>query len=222
MGSVLAEQWPLVLMWLLYGGLHSQLARADLKTALCIRYPALAPRYRLVYNAIAGLTLLPIAAWQSQHPGPLLWAWEGAAAWIANGCAVLALIGWRSTSRHYDLAGFLGLRPPLAGKGLRLSPLHRHVRHPWYSLGLVLIWSRDMNAAMLVSALCITLYLVLGSRREENDLLREFGDAYRIYRQRVPGLLPLPGKSLSAADAERLSAASADLGPAPTGLVRKR
>jgi hypothetical protein len=69
----------------------------------------------------------------------------------------------------------------------RLSTAHRHVRHPWYSFGLVIVWTRDMNAAMLVSALAITLYFVAGSRLEERKLIETHGDTYRRYRERVPG-----------------------------------
>jgi protein-S-isoprenylcysteine O-methyltransferase Ste14 len=53
-----------------------------------------------------------------------------------------------------------------------------------------------MNAAMLVSALAITIYFVAGSWLEERKLIAIHGDTYRRYRERVPGLLPLPWKWL--------------------------
>lgn len=106
---------------------------------------------------------------------------------------------------------FLGLKPLRERRrnvtehdGFRISPLHRHVRHPWYALGLVLIWTRDMNAPLLISALAITLYLILGSRLEEKKLEAHFGAAYRDYKDKVPALLPLPWKRLSAAEADAL------------------
>jgi len=54
---------------------------------------------------------------------------------------------------------------------------------------------------MLVSALAITLYFVLGSRLEERKLIAVHGDTYRRYRAKVPGLLPLPWKRLSREEA---------------------
>ena len=36
---------------------------------------------------------------------------------------------------------------------MSLSPLHRWVRHPWYFLGLLILWTQEMNAALLVTAL---------------------------------------------------------------------
>ena len=89
---------------------------------------------------------------------------------------------------------------------LRLSPLHRYVRHPWYSAALVWVWTRDMDPARLLSALLISAYLVFGSRLEEAKLIIEFGEAYRRYRARVPGLVPLPWKTISAREAARIEA----------------
>lgn len=199
-------QWPLGAMWLAYFALHSLLASHFAKARLAARWPSAALRYRLAYNIIAVVTLLPLGAWVLFRPGPMIWSWHGLGAWIANGLALLALVGAQRVARHYDMASFLGLGGKSAEiKGsLRLSPWHRHVRHPWYCLALIIIWTRDMNAAMLVSALCLSAYFVVGSRWEEEKLIAEFGDVYRAYRRRVPGLIPWPGKSLSAAEAERL------------------
>lgn len=193
-------------MWLAYFALHSLLASRRLKALAVARWPTAARRYRLAYNLLAALALLPIGAWMLFHPGPVFWAWHGTAAWIANGLALLALLGFQLSARHYDMKSFLGLRPelPTAAGMLHISPWHRYVRHPWYSLALVIIWTRDMNAAMLVSALCLSAYLVIGSRFEEAKLIAEFGDTYRRYRARVPGLLPWPGKRLDEAEARRL------------------
>jgi len=193
-------------MWLAYFALHSLLASRSAKSQVAARWPVAARRYRLAYNVLALLALLPIGAWLLLHPGPVYWVWRGAAAWVANGLALLAVLGFQLSSRHYDMQSFLGLRPesPTAAGRLCISPWHRYVRHPWYSLGLVIIWTRDMNAAMLVSALCMSAYFVVGSRWEEAKLIDEFGDRYRRYRERVPGLLPWPGKRLSEAEARRL------------------
>ncbi|MBS1173845.1 MAG: hypothetical protein H6R12_2675 [Proteobacteria bacterium] len=99
------------------------------------------------------------------------------------------------TLRDYDGSEFLGLRQWRAREqrvedqeSFHLSTLHRFVRHPWYSLGLVLLWTRDMDAARLVAATLATGYLVIGSWLEERKLLVYHGERYRSYRQRVPAL----------------------------------
>jgi hypothetical protein len=46
---------------------------------------------------------------------------------------------------------------------------------------------------------------VVGSRLEERKLVERFGERYRTYRQRVPGLLPLPWRMLGREEARRLA-----------------
>jgi len=53
-----------------------------------------------------------------------------------------------------------------------------------------------MDLARLVTALCLTLYFIVGSRLEEIRLIHLFGDSYREYRRAVPALFPLPWKFL--------------------------
>jgi hypothetical protein len=48
------------------------------------------------------------------------------------------------------------------------------------------------------------LYFIVGAWLEERKLEAHFGAAYRKYRSRVPGLIPLPWKRLSATEAADL------------------
>jgi protein-S-isoprenylcysteine O-methyltransferase Ste14 len=50
----------------------------------------------------------------------------------------------------------------------------------------------------------ITVYFIVGSRLEEKKLLVYHGDTYRRYMARVPGMIPLPWKSLTEKEAEAL------------------
>jgi protein-S-isoprenylcysteine O-methyltransferase Ste14 len=213
MSLSLSHILTLLLCWLAYAVLHSLLASLWLKRAVAARWPRLAPGYRLAFNVLAVVLLVPplwlTVAWR----GPLLWSWDGGWAWVANGLALAAVGGFVWSTRYYDMAVFAGSAQWATRNGaaedpggLRLSPLHRHVRHPWYSLGLLILWTRDMDEARLVSALCITLYLWLGSLLEERKLLAFHGEAYARYRERVPGLVPWPGRSLSADEARALCA----------------
>jgi len=197
------DQLPLILGWCIYALLHSLLAGLALKAAVARRWPAFAPWYRLSYNAFAGVAALPLVWLLYAVPGDSLWAWRGPWAWLANGLALAAVAGFMVSSRGYDMDEFLGLRQlrggehePVDRESFRISPFHRFVRHPWYSFGLVIVWSRDMNEAMLVSALAITAYFVIGSRFEEQKLIAVHGQTYRRYRERVPALVPLPWKYL--------------------------
>lgn len=200
------EQLPLALAWCLYAALHSLLADLRIKEVVARHWPGFAVWYRLAYNGLAVLTALPLLWLMRAAPGDELWVWRGVWAWLANGLAIAALVGAMQSSKAYAMNDFLGLGVLGGGQTIehdvfRLSAPHRFVRHPWYSFGLVIVWSRDMNAAMLVSALAITIYFVVGSWLEEKKLIAIHGDTYRRYRERVPGLLPLPWKYLSREEA---------------------
>ena len=204
----LSPQWPLFLAWSLYAFIHSLTASVACKNFAHQHWPTLFASYRLAYNVLAGLLLIPIALIAYHQPGPVLWQWQGAAAWVINGITLLIFLSFLRHGAGYNLGEFLGLRPAVEKPTpqLVISDWHRHVRHPWYSLGLALIWSRDMNAAGLTSAGAMTLYFIIGSRYEEAKLVSEFGERYREYQKRVPALIPLPWKTLTRNDAERLKA----------------
>ena len=201
----------LALFWLGYFALHSVLASLRAKSWVALHYPERMPLYRLSFNIFAALMLLPILWLMARHPGPVLWAWQGLGAWLSNGLALAALFGFMKSLNYYDTQEFLGLRQWKSRtrrvedqEGFHLSPFHRYVRHPWYFFGLVLIWTRDMNAAMLLSSAMMTVYFIIGSRLEEKKLVVYHGDVYRRYMERVPGLIPLPWKSLTAKEAAEL------------------
>ncbi len=205
----------LALLWLGYGALHSLLASLWLKRRVAARRPGLVPYYRLLYNGLAPPLALTFA-WR----GPPLWEWHGGWAWLANGLALLALLGFVWTLRYYDAQAFLGLsqwrqydQALTDGEPFQLSPAHRYVRHPWYFLSLVIIWTRDMDPALLLTSGIITLYFWLGSRLEERKLLLYHGEVYRRYRARVPALLPWPGRRLRPQEAADLQAMAARTTP---------
>lgn len=200
-----------ILAWCAYFALHSLLASLRCKRAIAAWRPAWVPLYRLTYNLLALLLLLPLMANGWQLHGAPLWVWSGIWGWLADAILLAAIVGFFFSLRGYDGMEFVGLRQWQRGEqrveeegALHISALHRYVRHPWYTLALVMIWSRDMDPVSLITALMITLYFFVGSRLEERKLLIYHGDAYRRYRERVGGLLPLPWRILSRKEAVEL------------------
>ena len=201
----------LVLMWLAYFFLHSLLASLRVKHWVACRWPQRMPAYRLFFNLVAVVALVPPLWLTFSIGGEPVLRWSGGWRWLADGLALAALLGFLWSLRWYDGLEFLGLRQLREGERrvedqerFRVSPLHRHVRHPWYFLGLVLLWTRDMTPAMLVSVVMASLYFVIGSRLEERKLKVYHGRAYERYCEKVPGLVPLPWKRLSAEEAAKL------------------
>lgn len=197
--------------WIVYGLIHSVLASEHAKQLAKKAFPNKFRAYRLTYNLLAILLLL-IPLWlMFNYPGELLWHWSDPLRWIMDGAAIAALVGFALSLRMYDNAEFLGLRQlscPLDAvdeiPSMSLSTAHRFVRHPWYFYALVILWTREMNAALLTSAVVITLYFVIGSRLEERKLVGCYGEAYRTYQRRVPALIPLPWRFLSRKQANAL------------------
>jgi protein-S-isoprenylcysteine O-methyltransferase Ste14 len=198
----------LALLWGAYFAVHSVLASNRAKSWVTLRWPRKSSGYRLIFNGVSLLLLVPPVWLYSSLSGPWIWRWTGAFAWLANGMALLSIAGAVATLRYYDMDEFLGFHPPTTRGGLIISPFHRFVRHPWYFFVLVLLWTRDMHAPLLVTAVVVTLYLVVGSRLEERKLLVEYGDLYRRYMDSVPGLLPWPSKFMLLEEAEILAAES--------------
>jgi protein-S-isoprenylcysteine O-methyltransferase Ste14 len=194
----------IILAWAIYGLIHSWLAGTAMKHRLVRRWPVLESAYRLLYNLQAALLSLPPLALTWFYPGEALWHWP---AWIAWPALLIAVAGFVWSMRWYDGMDFLGLRQwrghdahSTYHETLIFSPLHRCVRHPWYSLGLLYLWTRDLNAGWLAATLAITIYIVIGSRLEERKLATQFGESYRRYLARVPGLIPIPSRCLSQAE----------------------
>ncbi len=201
----------LLAAWLLYFGVHSLLASLWVKQKVAARWPGFMPRYRLVFNVLAVLLLLPIFWVMEAYPWPQVWQWRGLARILANGLALLAALGFVWSLRYYDMQEFIGIRQWRGRvtsveeqEHLKISPLHRFVRHPWYFFAMIILWTRGMNLAQLILSVMVSLYFVVGSRLEERKLIAYYGERYKQYMQRVPGLFPWRGRALSKEEAEGL------------------
>jgi protein-S-isoprenylcysteine O-methyltransferase Ste14 len=173
--------------WLLFAISHSLLAGTTLDR-LFGRYS------RLAFNFVAiGMMALPFAI-AARLPVIPLWDEPNWLYWTRHGVSFVAVLALIHTLKFYSLPGFLGLKAETWA--LTFSPWHRWVRHPWYFLTLILIWAHAMTETWLVNALCITLYLIVGSRIEEKRILRYHPDSYAQYCRIVPGLLPWRGCAL--------------------------
>lgn len=201
----------LVTFWVMYCTAHTILASDRIKKWTYKRISPLARSYRLIYNLFAVVSLIP-PVWFTLIPDwPQLWSWYGTPRWIMDGIGLLASIGFVYSLSFYDGSEFIGIkqivtRPPSTHntETFVLSPLHNWVRHPWYLLALLIIWSRSMDVGLFISASIITMYFFIGSRFEDRKLVAQFGESYERYIQLVPGILPSPGRRLSKKDAQEL------------------
>jgi len=158
---------------------------------------------RSTYVLFTSLTLL-LLYWQWQPIPAPVWTVHNPA--VAGGLDGTFWLGWvvlvASTCllNHFELFGLSQVFARLFGKQLpdpkfRTPLLYRFVRHPIYLGVLLAVWATpSMTVGHLLFAGMITGYILIGIQLEERDLIKQFGDQYRRYRQRAAMLIPLPGR----------------------------
>lgn len=184
------------LLWLAYGFIHSLLATDMVKNLLKRLLGGFFRFYRLIYNVIAFLTLLPILFFQLSLrsevilPGSIM-------NYVLGGLMTLSGITLIVASfKNYNLAEFLGtdvFDPASTPQVLKQDELSAVVRHPLYLGILLIIWGYfgiDGTMAGITTACVLTLYIRIGIYFEERKLVSQFGKAYLKYQQDVPMLIP--------------------------------
>lgn len=196
----------LIIFFAVYAVLHSLLAALPLKSWAQQVFGAGVERwYRLAYNLIAVITLLPLFPLLAWLPSQTLYIVPSPWRWLMAGGQMLALAAVAVTLLQTGVFHFLGLAQvvavqPATNGTLNTGGFYGWVRHPLYLFTLLFLWLTPvMTTTLLTTYLLFTLYFYLGSIFEERRLVAEFGSAYRDYQQRVPRLLPFrfnfPGRS---------------------------
>lgn len=183
----------------LYALLHSLLATLRAKAQARKWFGSLADRaYRLIYNLIAGLTFLPILALLAALPDRKLYVIPFPWVVLTSGLQLFAILGLVVALLQTGVWSFFGLRQIVSSQSeeddhLVLHGLYRWVRHPLYTTGLIIIWLLPvMTVNLLALNVGLSAYLVIGAYIEERRLVKQFGQIYKDYQERVPMLTPFP------------------------------
>jgi protein-S-isoprenylcysteine O-methyltransferase Ste14 len=156
--------------------------------------------YRIFYNFIALVTLIPVSIYAFSIKGLPVFRWGGLFRIVQGLLVVSALLFFIGGARRYDLAQFLGIRQVRENSAcsiltddcrLDTGGILGMVRHPWYAGGILIVWARNLDMAAILTSLVITGYFLIGTFLEERKLLVEFGKEYIDYQQRVSMLFPL-------------------------------
>ena len=181
----------------LFGVQHSVMARRSFKRCWTRIVPPALERSTFVLAASAALALL---LWQWRPIAePVLWRIDGGAAvllWTVFWLGWATLFASSFLIDHFELFGLRQGLAALTGRVVadtqfRTPLLYRYVRHPLY-FGFVLgAWAAPvMSAGHLLFAAAMTAYILVGIWFEERDLIAQFGNRYRRYREQVGMLLP--------------------------------
>ena len=176
--------------WILYCFLHSYLANEKIKKKIHAILGTSIP-YRILYNFFSFATLGILIWFQIQLSSINLF--------IASGIVLYLSIGFTGAGVVIMLICVLKYFPQLSGLSesykdeLRTGGIHRFVRHPLYLgtfmfiIGLFVIYPLMKN---LLAILIIIPYTLLGIRWEEKKLLQHFGEKYKVYKEKVPAIIP--------------------------------
>lgn len=155
--------------------------------------------YRVIFNLISILTLIPVALYAYSLQTPAIFQWHG---YMRIGqVLILGLAAWFFFlgGRHYDIRQLIGIKQVREGTTdtaitdtgeLDTSGVLGMTRHPWYLATMLLIWGRQMDVSAIIVNVILTAYLIVGTYLEEKKLVREFGEKYRNYQKKVSMLIP--------------------------------
>jgi len=187
----------LIILWMLFGLLHSIFAASSFKQAIQARIKNDYKYYRAIYSLFALVSLTAVVWYHFSISSSLFWNVPVAEKVVAAIFLIPALTVMGISIKKYfiDLSGidvFLKRRT-VQPQRLELGGLHKYVRHPLYFGTLLFVWCIFLwqpSVANLISSICITGYTLIGTYFEEKKLVIVFGEEYISYRKKVPMLVP--------------------------------
>jgi protein-S-isoprenylcysteine O-methyltransferase Ste14 len=155
--------------------------------------------YRLFFNVVSVLTLVPVALFAYSVRTQPIFTWDGYLRIVQVVMLGASFLLFFLGARHYDARQLLGIKQIQEGTSdkaitdsgkLDTSGVLGMIRHPWYSASILLIWAGQMDVSIIIVNIILTAYLIIGTLLEERKLVREFGKEYRDYQKRVSMFIP--------------------------------
>ena len=178
----------LALLWICYGIIHSVTASDGVKKAFPSKH------YRLIYNLLAIILLLPIIYFHISMGSKKLME-DSIFNQLLGGIMMFSGIFVTYLSfKNYDIKEFIGTDFQSKKQSeLTTEGLSEFVRHPLYVGILLFIWGSFgffATESYLTTALFSSIYIRIGIYFEEKKLVEVFGKQYKDYQKNVPMLIP--------------------------------
>jgi methanethiol S-methyltransferase len=179
---------------------HSSMARRGFK-AFWTRVLVPKAVERSTYVLATSICLILLFALWRPMPG-VVWAVHSAA--LAKLLIAVSLLGYGIVLvatfliNHFELFGLTQVYNHAKGvapksSGFRQPGFYKLVRHPIYLGFIIAFWVAPvMTFGHLLFAVATLGYILVAIQLEERDLIHEYGDTYKQYKDRVRGLVPLP------------------------------
>lgn len=180
----------------LYAALHSFLASRAAKDWARKQFgdTVVDRGYRLFFNIVGVLTLLPILFLVARLPDSALYSISAAWRPVALAGQVVAVLILAAALNKTGALDFAGLRQ--LSDGAKASPLitdgvYHRMRHPLYTGSMLFLWLiPEVSVNFFTLNVAITLYFVIGAIFEERKLEKYFGKAYQHYKASTPMFVP--------------------------------
>jgi methanethiol S-methyltransferase len=185
----------LILLWSVYCILHSLMASSGFKQKLVSLLGTRFKYYRLFYTLFAFLFLVFILYYQFNIETSRAFesSYYTRLAGILFGISGLIIMITCIKKYFMSLSGLLSLVKETSYNTLIITGIHKYVRHPLYLGTFGFIWGAFLCYpfwTILIADTIITLYTLIAIRFEEDKLVKEYGNSYKEYQQRVPKLIP--------------------------------
>jgi protein-S-isoprenylcysteine O-methyltransferase Ste14 len=189
----------LIIWWVVFFAVHSIMASSTLKNKINLLNPVFKSYYRLAFNIVSTLLLIPIVYVYYMLPTEylftptLLYQLVGVLLSVAG--IYIVIDGFK----NYRTDEFLGTYQINNHHDFHPTKLSRTgwngvVRHPLYFGGIILVFGLILiipTAKLGITNLLVVGYLYVGSLWEEKKLKSEFGSDYTEYKSEVSMLIPI-------------------------------
>jgi protein-S-isoprenylcysteine O-methyltransferase Ste14 len=185
----------LILLWIIFGIVHSGLASGIVTRAATRIMGKVAKYYRAIASLVVFITLLILIHYHFAAIDTILFRphWIEkiiAAILVLSGVVIMVIYTWNYLISFSGLGVVFGIEVTAE---LQQTGLFAYVRHPMFAGAVVFIWGVFLGYPYmnnLVTAICLTIYSFIAVFFAERRLELLYGDMYKQYQRKVPVLFP--------------------------------